>query len=88
MSTLTDWVYVRWLASHGATHSPRPSVGYGGVPPWKRSETDSELSRSHTSANPAGLAPDADNGVQTDPGTAPRALKNLTPAGKKNLANS
>lgn len=83
MSTLTDRIYATLLASYGLTRSPRPSPGYGGVPPWKRSETAPALSRLHTSANPAGLAPDAGKGVQTDPETAQRAMKNLTPRSKK-----
>lgn len=41
--------------------------GYGGTPPWKRSATEPALSRSHTSANPAGLALDAGHAAQTQP---------------------
>lgn len=40
MSALTDRLYASWLAANGATRSPRRAVGYGGAPPWKRSEAD------------------------------------------------
>lgn len=54
--------------------------GYGGTPPWKRSETEPVLSRSHTSANPAGLAPDAGHAAQTQPNpTTLRAMKDRAP---------
>lgn len=50
----------RWKA-------PAPASWDGGSPPWKRSETDPELSSSHTLADPAGSAPDAGNGPQSSP---------------------
>lgn len=40
MSAFTDRIYASWLASNGSTRSPRRPSGYGGVPPWKRSEAD------------------------------------------------
>ncbi|WP_293604674.1 hypothetical protein [Polaromonas sp. UBA4122] len=46
--------------------------GYGGTPPWKRSETEPALSRSHTTANPAGLAPDVGHAARTPPGESTR----------------
>lgn len=44
----------------------------------ERSETEPELSSSHTTANPAGLAHDAGHTAKTRP-VDQRALKNLTP---------
>lgn len=71
MTAFTDRLYLEWVEQTQARRR-----GYGGTPPWKRSETAPVLSRSHTSANPAGLAPDAENGAKTDPETALRAMKN------------
>lgn len=42
-----------------------PSEGYGGTTPCERSGAAPALSRSHSKANPAGLAPDAGDAVKT-----------------------
>lgn len=68
MSAFTDRLYLEWARKNGEVlmlaSRPARRRGYGGTPPWERSETVPALSRSHTSANPAGLAPDAGNGVK------------------------
>lgn len=67
MSLLTDQLYASWLAANGATRSPRPPRGYGGLPPWKRSETAPALRLSHAPADPAGSAIDAENRPKNTP---------------------
>ena len=71
MSAFTDRLYLEWARKNGAVlmlaGRPARCRGYGGTPPWERSETAPALSRSHGSANPAGLALDAGSGAQTEP---------------------
>lgn len=74
MSAFTDRLYLEWVEQTQARRRRD-----GGTPPWKRSETAPALSRSHTEANPAGLAPDAGSDAQTAKKPALRALKNLPP---------
>lgn len=64
----------RWHAPLEVVKHPR----VWGETPCKRSEAEPGLSKSHSTANPAGLAPDAVHAAKTRP-DALRALKNLTP---------
>lgn len=50
MSAFTDRIYASWLASNGSTRSPRR--GYGGAPPWKRSEADPVSSARRPTSEP------------------------------------
>jgi hypothetical protein len=67
MSALTDRLYASWLAANGATRSPARAQGYGGVPPWKRSETAPVWKLALRATSDAENAPKALNNVSSVP---------------------